>query len=952
MKPEYPVDVAQLVGCLDADTRAHIHLGQAERDDQRLTAVVWGVGHGWFPLDSQRRPHLAVDIGVPSKSGTGGMYQAPVKAIADGEVLHCALGAYSPRERFCMGRAIIKHTIDGAVLYGLYQHIDPMDLHVGRKVKTGQVIGTVGWHGDFPHLHFSLISPQELGGNETQPAAEEDALPKDDSVWDVLRVGQRVPNFDEWPFGPKAERAFVYNPIELIRVLRKEDYAQDVGGNRANRIALANESRKVDLQAGAHAEIEHPVLHSTRLAKVAELIAAASDEQAFAGIGKGQGGEEAVKAIVEVLRDLKMPHGKPGETRPGKFDKWVAYGVKTFQDTLFKKEKAAFLDAHGVDKAHLDKLKQKDNQGKVEWVTLMALDACHAVLEAQQAAKKRPQASPSPAAQPASEPASQPAGESQADAADDDDAGESSEAPAAMPAPPPPQAQPAAAAATGVFPDGDPWIFDGESGKLSIAFGLRIYQALREFSLHEEGGVVKGTRYSTNASPELIEIYQSALQERLQPETNARFTEWPDLSAFPFLTAVDTSKPKYKTYKAAAPVHRVFGMTWAATGFTNCCNSQLAAFYVAARGLTVNVHRGGKTVTHWLGDEDAQHKDVLRNVLKDSSPWKYWDDGESGAGEPSMTKRASFLFEAAVALSPALAPYDEARGGAYNAVRALGIGDAIPMKDKQYQGEFALAQDLLREAFIGDWGNFTAHSWLVGEIRYQVTLDDGKKLSCDQSSFADPSWEAPILMVEAPKGRMVPKERMLTDDQLKWIVDHEDDFTGRVRKLLAGGKQTVVIVDKNGAKTKAEKTVQQVKVVSFGAFTSNPTWAKGFGGKKDGEQLSITLSGRHCWLKDEHQQKFAQALKDRTDLDKQVKKLKKKKKPSDDEAKELKDLEEKLEKAKKDYADAAFPRAHWEVEAASVKDTVGMVDRGISNALDGVKPSTSVSLSRFYARKK
>jgi hypothetical protein len=604
----------------------------------------------------------------------------------------------------------------------------------------------------------------------------------------------------------------------------------------------------------------------------------------------------------------------------------------------------------------------------------MALDACHAVLEQQKAAKKSPQATPQPTAQPTSGTAPQPAPEPAPEPKDDDEEEEEEKetAPAPMPAPPQPQVQEAApAAGPRVFPDNEPWVFDarGDKPKQSIAFGLRLYQALREFSLHDKDGVVLGTRYSTNASPDLIEIYQSAFKDRLKPENaQTRFTEWPSLSAFPFLKPVKDAK-----FKAAADVHKFGGITWAATGFTNCSNSQMAAFYVACRGTTLAVEGPGPKLgkrTYNLGD-DGQDRTI--KVFKDvEGPWKFWDADEERSETPSVSVRAAVLFNSQLALSQ---NYDKRKGGAYNALRALGIGDAVPLKgnvkltikkktvEKPYEGEYHLAQELLREAFIGDWGNFTAHAWLVGEIRYRVTLEESKQpVFCDQSSFCDPhpcqpggpKWEMPILFTDEPKARMVQKKDMLTDEQLKWIAENEDEFTGRVRKFLEGGRRDVLLAGANGAKSKVNRGIKEVKVHSFGAFTSNPTWAEGFGGKhpEKGFQLSITLSGRHCWLKDDKQPKFAAALQDKKDLPDQIKVLKDKKKPSDDEIKKIKELEDKLEKATKEYKDLAFPRDNWVLEGSDVKDSEGMVDRGITNALDKVSSTTKISLARFYARKK
>ncbi|GFD76707.1 hypothetical protein KUL113_61270 [Tenacibaculum sp. KUL113] len=103
--------------------------------------------------ENQRNIHLGVDLWCDA--GTD------ILAVLDGEIHsfknNVNYGDYGPT-------IIIKHSIEGNEFYSLYGHLSLEsleDISVGKKVKQGDKIGTLGdssVNGDYaPHLHFQLI---------------------------------------------------------------------------------------------------------------------------------------------------------------------------------------------------------------------------------------------------------------------------------------------------------------------------------------------------------------------------------------------------------------------------------------------------------------------------------------------------------------------------------------------------------------------------------------------------------------------------------------------------------------------------------------------------------------------------------------------------------------------------------------------------------------------------
>ncbi|MFD0861450.1 peptidoglycan DD-metalloendopeptidase family protein [Sungkyunkwania multivorans] len=109
--------------------------------------------------ENARNIHLGIDFWV----GAG----TPVLAAMDGEVHsfkdNNAVADYGPT-------IILKHRLEDQVFYSLYGHLSRrslQDMNIGKIVKKGDVIATLGTPEEnvnyAPHLHFQLI--KDLQGN-------------------------------------------------------------------------------------------------------------------------------------------------------------------------------------------------------------------------------------------------------------------------------------------------------------------------------------------------------------------------------------------------------------------------------------------------------------------------------------------------------------------------------------------------------------------------------------------------------------------------------------------------------------------------------------------------------------------------------------------------------------------------------------------------------------------
>ena len=763
----YPVAVGDLEERLrrrGGDLLARLGISGDERDDEKLTALVWGVGHGGFPVMADGSTfHSGVDIGLPdvASGDPGSWWGAPVYAVSDGEVVYAEAGTRTP-EGFDFGRVILRHQApDGTDVFALYQHLGEVFASWGGFVNQGDVIGLVGWHGDFPHVHFAIASQTPLGGDrDLLPEAAQSSLPKGDGVWNVLRVKVDALDADEWPLiggGP----FYLHNPIEVVRWTRDEQYLHDIGDGHLSRCQLSLEGVPQQMQPGdANAHQIEEILRSSPLKACAKLVELAHDP-GFAPIAKRYPDAEVVKALQRALKAVGFDMGRFGPDHDGidgDFGNTCERVVKKFQGQL--KTNAQALEAlhHTADDV--------EESGAVDWLTLMALDSAALAEESARA--------------PAPEPAP----------------GDSS-------VPERPSGTPVTAAP-------DAWLFDADAKKASVGFGLRLYQALMRWRLDAKGN---GTPYSANASLANYEVYENVCTELFKSPGDS-VSEWPDLSIFPFLQSDDKFELKNGGTK---PVYRVFGVSWVSSGFTNCCNSQLAALYVALGGKQILFQKGGKQQAYWIGVEDAAHHDLKLKVI---------------SGE----KRATAAFESAMVCNFAGIVKPANRGGSMLAVNLIGIGDAIPATFSEekgkagnpYDGTYTTDQGVLRAVRIGDWANYPTHSWLVGDVCYGIWLDKnsgtdakGKATKPDayvnQSSLVGP--DASSLVASASKSDD-PGE--LPGGLCTWLTKNEDGLTSRIEALyaLAGGG-SLKVKGKSGEST---RTVNKVAVCALGCFSANAIW--------------------------------------------------------------------------------------------------------------------------------
>lgn len=101
------------------------------------------------------RTHHAIDIAAPT--GT------PLVAVADGTVARVSWNALG-------GRTLYLRSADGRYDY-YYAHLDSYapGMEAGRRVRRGDVVGTVGTSGNArgPHLHFQVLDLRGGGSRGT-----------------------------------------------------------------------------------------------------------------------------------------------------------------------------------------------------------------------------------------------------------------------------------------------------------------------------------------------------------------------------------------------------------------------------------------------------------------------------------------------------------------------------------------------------------------------------------------------------------------------------------------------------------------------------------------------------------------------------------------------------------------------------------------------------------------
>ena len=300
---------------------------------------------------------------------------------------------------------------------------------------------------------------------------------------------------------------------------------------------------------------------------------------------------------------------------------------------------------------------------------------------------------------------------------------------------------PANRAAPLPVPAGDqPWVFDAAGKKKSMRFGLRMMNALLQWELRRDPVDARfGCLYSTNG---WVDSYKP----------DAPGQEWPELKQL--------MKIPPRGNVGGVDTWHAFGMSWASTNKANCCDSQFAAIFAASRDGVLRVKRDdGVEEIDVVADTPVDDGLQQGNVSKGAAFAQTWINGGLCQLE---TKKGKRLYELPAVPQTAAMTY-------------LGVGEGVT----------AWGGKNLADVRIGDAGQWNAHSWLVGDIRYKVTLKGASKTAkAFQSDFA--RSERPVLTWSA--GKDAPK---LSKEELEWLEQHEPEFEKRIADFLAAKSLTV-----------------------------------------------------------------------------------------------------------------------------------------------------------------
>jgi hypothetical protein len=720
----YPLDPDDLVSRVrqrGADFAKHLGIDDKMRADEVLTTLAWNLSTVGFPRDAKGEWHGRVDLGLPDL-GDQTLMGADVAAVGDGEVVFVD-GPIRSEQDFDLGRLIIRHqTPDGDDFFVHYYHLEDIFVIAGEKVASGDVIGTVGWHGDFPHLSFGAASLQRIGGDDDLvPEHAKDDLPDGDAAANTLRIKVEALDGDEWPVEElKDHEGYVFNPIELVRFCRGEPYLHDIGSGSRHAVKPAPASDKKKLEPDTDHKIEVSLLKSEPLKASPKLVQLAHDRK-FEPLTQQEPDQDAVKAIQKALQSCQYDLGRFGPDHDGidgAFGGTTERVLQRFQDVQLRQ----MLKQAG-EKGILG-LKESDlrTDGKLDWLTLVGLDlAAAAHASAPPPPKPKPTQAPPPPR------------------------------PAPKPAPPPSAAAPTApsqapAPASGATSGGD-WVFDGASKQYSLRMGMKMYKALLDW----EWADGKGVRYSSCVAAH----YGSLIPKDLKPE-------WPS-SGFTQDGTVTVDGQPYALYNC-------FRISWKGSNYTNCCNSQIAALTVALGGGTFGVKKPDGTVTYNIRQPKKGEKDVLFKAREPKG--KLAARSALAIFEQTWVDGTSYLDENDKRINAGLA------GGMMYALRFLGIGDII--------FEFTTTPEEFLKMRLGDLGSYDGHAWMVGDVRYRVSFQESDKEDCvlDQSSFID-GPAGTLVKLGTKKTEAVSGRRKVNAADCDWVIANEVEFERRITAFLS-----------------------------------------------------------------------------------------------------------------------------------------------------------------------
>ena len=362
------------------------------------------------------------------------------------------------------------------------------------------------------------------------------------------------------------------------------------------------------------------------------------------------------------------------------------------------------------------------------------------------------------------------------------------------------------------------FVFDGVGKKLSVKFGMRMMRALIDWELHDAGGGQRGgCLYSTNDS---VKPYQRRV-------AGAPGSEWPELDGLE-IPPVRTHSSGGKEYK----VWHAFGMDWTGTGSTNCCYSQLAAVFKALGDgklrvkkddgpLEVDLVANTPYATDLYGHppDDPKKRVGLGHLF--SNIWCQGGFGPYHFKKPDGRQGGS-LFQGFSKTAPAWT------------LKYFGIGDSV--------SSVGCSDEELKKVRLGDSGQWHSHNWLVGDIRYEVTVKGRRTpVYVDQSDFARGENPQPQLKDDRGQGYK------LTGDDCLWVEANEAEFESRLTHFLTS-KTLAVEGD--------EKEIVKIKPVYARVFSANAASKPGVRGTNcgeiydfaDGEWVKNDAATKESWL--------------------------------------------------------------------------------------------------------
>jgi hypothetical protein len=122
------------------------------------------------------KPHTGIDLGMPEGTQLRSLFDGKVEAVWD----HAG----------AIGNGVKIHAENGKHI--IYGHMNKVDVHVGDKIHSGDLIGLSGNTGNStgPHLHFGMTNNQGAFIDPTNYAEKVSNMSGDNPVipnpWDII----------------------------------------------------------------------------------------------------------------------------------------------------------------------------------------------------------------------------------------------------------------------------------------------------------------------------------------------------------------------------------------------------------------------------------------------------------------------------------------------------------------------------------------------------------------------------------------------------------------------------------------------------------------------------------------------------------------------------------------------------------------------------------------------